>query len=223
MRDYEQRILELVTHAEQNHEAFYRDSTFHGPSLYFHRRALETNADFGLRLERVYATLVAWGMHRMGTGGSKMLPFDDFQRSMTPLEGRISEAAGIKAGKIGDSDWDNIEYIFCHIKVMKSATSIVGNSKVMAHLLPNIVPPIDREYTLRLLIGSTNIVNNLEKEWQLMREILSRFFIPVSVDSVIQLAAKRWMADQSSFPWDTSVPKIIDNLIIGGRKRILVE
>ena len=218
MHDYAQWISEILDHAMQYHDAFYAAQTFHGPSLYFHRRALEHDADFTHRLELIYATLTAWGMHRMGKGGSKMLPFEDFQKSMVPLKDRIDEAASIKPGEIGDDDWKRIEFIFRDIKVMKSRTSIVGNSKVMAHLLPNIIPPIDREYTLRILIGNTNIVNNLDKEWQLMREIISGFFIPVSVNPVFQLAAKGWMADQTAFPWDTSIPKIIDNLIIGARK-----
>jgi hypothetical protein len=218
MHDYGLKVLEIVAHAEQYHEAFYAAQTFHGPSLYFHRRALEHDEDFTRRLERIYATLAAWGMHRMGKGGSKMLPFEDFQSSVMPLKDLISEATGIKVGEIGDGHWEKIKYLFCHIKVMKSGTSIVGNSKVMAHLLPNIVPPIDREHTLRLLIGNTNIVNNLDREWQLMREVISRFFIPVSVNPEFQVTAKKWIADQTSFPWDTSVPKIIDNLIIGARK-----
>ena len=45
---------------------------FVGPSLYFHQKALECYEKEFLsdrHLEYVYATLVAWGMHRMGPGG----------------------------------------------------------------------------------------------------------------------------------------------------------
>lgn len=101
---------------------------------------------------------------------------------------------------------------------MASGTSLVGNSKVMHHMVPNIVPPIDREYTLRYLRGNTNIKNDLYYEWQLMREIISEFFIPVASDKEFESKAKDWMARQNDYPWDTSILKIVDNLVIGSKK-----
>ena len=49
--------------------------------------------------------------------------------------------------------------------------------KVMHHMLPNIVPPIDREYTLRYLCGNTNIANDLDKEWKTMMAVTVTFCI----------------------------------------------
>lgn len=220
MPDYAQRLSDITANADAYHQAYYDVKTFGGPSLYFHRKSLEAGdpADFTRRLEYVYATLTAWGMHRMGRGGSKMLPFDAFQMSMMPLKDRIREAATIQPPEMTEGDWANIEAIFKGIRVMASGTSIVGNSKVLAHLIPNIVPPIDREYTLRFLRGNTNITNGLDQEWLLMKEVITMFFIPVSSDTSFQAKAKGWLLDQTHYPWDTSVLKIIDNLIIGVRK-----
>jgi hypothetical protein len=143
---YQQKVSEIVANAKQYHEAFYQAKTFGGPRLYFHQKAINTNGiEFTHRLEYIYATLAAWGMHRMGKGGSKMLPFPDFQVSVIPLRGLISEVARIRPSEIAKTEWAKIETLFKGIKVMASSTSIVGNSKVMAHLVPNIVPPIDRE------------------------------------------------------------------------------
>jgi hypothetical protein len=36
-------------------------------------------------------------------------------------------------------------------------------------MLPRIVPPIDREYTLWYLFGNKTIKNDLEGEWELMK------------------------------------------------------
>ena len=58
-----------------------------------------------------------------------------------------------------------------------------------------IGPPIDREYALRYLKGNTNIRNGIDFEWNLMREIID------------------WMANQSQYPWDTSIFKIINNFL----------
>jgi hypothetical protein len=93
MPDYARKVSEVLANAEKYHQAYYEVKTFGGPSLYFHRQSLENgNTDFTRRLESIYATLTAWGMHRMGKGGSKMLPFEEFHLSMIPLATTIEEA-----------------------------------------------------------------------------------------------------------------------------------
>ena len=114
--------------------------------------------------------------------------------------------------------WALLKEIFQGVNVMASGTTLVGNSKVMHHMLPNIVPPIDREYTLRILRGSTTITNDPEKEWDTMREIMSGFFIPVASDARFGTKAHEWIANSAACPWDTSIMKVIDNLLIGSRK-----
>lgn len=163
-------------------------------------------------LEYIYATLVSWGMHRMGSGGSKMLAFDEFKNSVDGLKDEIHAAQNINFQDITESDWAVLEKIFKNLKIMKTGTSLVGNSKVMAHMMPNIVPPIDRAYTLRYL--KENVTNGHEHEWPLMRNIIENFFIPVARDKKFAAHAKNWMEDRKRNPWDSSPFKIIDNLII---------
>jgi hypothetical protein len=155
-------------------------------------------------------------MHRMGPGGSKIRAFDEFRASVEPLEKQIVEAQGFVPSAMNEDAWSTLKEIFFALRIMASGTSLVGNSKVMHHMLPNIVPPIDREYTLRYLYGNTMIANDLDKEWQTMREIICGFFIPVAADATFAAKAQGWLAAQN--PWDTSVMKLIDNLLIGSRK-----
>lgn len=220
MNNYQGRVADILTNAEGYHCAYYQSETFRGPSLYFHQRALQTrnSANLSIHLEYVYATLASWGMHRMGKGGSKMQPFDIFSRSVEPLKERIAEAQHFIPQKMRSAQWAILNEVFRGIKVMASGTTLVGNSKVMHHMMPNIVPPIDREYTLRYLRGNTNISNDLDWEWQIMKEIISDFFIPIACDTKCNLKAIQWMASQSEYPWDTSVLKIVDNLVIGSAK-----
>ncbi len=221
MNIYQSKVLDILNNLETYHEAFYKSETFGGPSLYFHRRTLEmaNSANFELYLEFIYATLASWGMHRMGKGGSKMQGFDVFKESILRIREQIEEAKRIDYQKMTDSNWKCLEKIFRGINVMASGTKIVGNSKVMAHLIPNIIPPIDREYTLRYLKGNPNIRNDLDYEWKLMREILSEFFIPVASNHRFLNKAQEWISDQQKYPWDTSVFKVIDNLVIGACKK----
>ncbi|NWF76406.1 MAG: hypothetical protein HXY53_07560 [Nitrospirae bacterium] len=222
MNNYQYKVLDILHNAEKYHDAYYKAETFRGPSLYFHRRTLEmANSDnFELYLEFIYATLASWGMHRMGKGGSKMQSFDVFKRSVLGIKDKIEEAKKINYQNVTNSDWGLLEKIFRGIKVMASGTSIVGNSKVMAHMIPNIVPPIDREYTLKYLKGNTNIRNGLDYEWKLMKEIISEFFIPVAKDTEFVKKANTWIANQPEYPWDTSIFKVIDNLVIGASKKV---
>ena len=218
---YEEQVRDILANAEKYHQAYYEAETFRGPSLYFHHRALETrNRPDLAHLEYVYATLSAWGMHRMGKGGSKMQPFDTFRQSIEPLIDSITKAQGFHFKEMTDQKWSVLKEIFQGINVMASGTSLVGNSKVMHHMLPNIVSPIDREYTLWYLRGNTNIKNELASEWLLMKGIILDFFIPVASNEGFLDKATKWMERKIQYPWDTSLLKVIDNLVIGSKKAI---
>ena len=216
---YRIRVRNVLENAAQYHEAYYRADTFRGPSLYFHHRALATRQEIAslAHLEYVYATLSSWGMHRMGKGGSKMRSFDTFQKSVERLQSKIQDAQSFEISEMTQRQWSVLRKIFRGIDVMASGTSLVGNSKAMHHMVPNIVPPIDREYTLRYLRGNTNITNDLDFEWNLMKEIISEFFVSVASDKKFKVKATEWMARSADYPWDTSIMKIVDNLIIGQR------
>ena len=217
---YENKVREILVNADNYHDAYYKTEIFRGPSLYFHERALATryNPTSLTHLEYVYATLASWGMHRMGRSGSKMRSFEDFSQSVQTLKDRIAEAQTFDFNEMSEIKWAILREIFCSVKVMASETTLVGNSKVMHHMLPNVIPPIDREYTLWFLRGNKNISNDLETEWLLMREIISQFFIPVASDASFYLKAEQWIKRSKDFPWDTSVLKVVDNLVIGSKK-----
>ncbi|MBS4067295.1 MAG: hypothetical protein KGZ62_01695 [Sulfurimonas sp.] len=217
--DFSGKVEDILRYAVEYHDAFYAADTFKGPSLYFHRRALEaaSGESFTKYLEYIYAVLTSWGMHRMGSGGSKMQDFETFRLSVEPLRTSIRAATDFKPEEMTEREWGCLKEIFISINVMASGTTIVGNSKVMHHLLPNIVPPIDREYTLWFLKGNGTIRNDLESEWAMMREIISGFFMPISQAEPFNALANEWMSHKELYPWDTSIMKIIDSLIIGAK------
>jgi len=215
----EQQVADILRNAETYHRAYYEAERFGGPSLHFHRRALATRSpDVTERhLEYVYATLASWGMHRMGKGGSKMQNFDIFCKSIAPLRERIAGAQKFTLPTMTDHAWNTLREIFCGIKIMSTGTSLIGNSKAMHHMMPNVVPPIDREYTLKYLRGHKNIKNDLSAEWRLLQNIVSGFFAAVASDRAFAEMAGAWMEQMGQFPWDTSILKVIDNLVIGSQ------
>ena len=57
----------------------------------------------------------------------------------------------------------------------------------------------------------------MHEEWLLLRKILEEFFYPVVADLKFSSLAASWIASPK-FPWDTSLLKVVDNLVIGSFK-----
>ena len=208
---------QLLQALDGAHASYYRAGVFGGPSLFFHLHALRAGraGDLDRFAESVYALLAAWGMHRMGRGGSKMREFEDFRASLEPVWPtvlRLQQATSADLDKLG---WRDLHDIFCGIRCMATGTSLVGNSKVMAHALPNLIPPVDRQYTLKFLFGTGNITNDIDREWRKLEAILRGFFYPVVQSESFSSRAREWLGQPDLFRWDTSLLKIADNLVIG--------
>ena len=207
------KVCEIIENLDVFHHTFYQAAIFNGPSLHFHTRALETRLNCEAFTEASYAMLAAWGMHRMGPGGSKMKDFGAYRSSLEEVWDMICDASHFNISQLHEAEWLHLKEIFVRLKVMESETSLVGNSKVMAHALPHLIPPVDRQYTLAYLCGNKNIQNNKEKEWITLRELISSFFEPVVSNALFQHQITTWTLDD--FPWDTSPLKVVDNLLIG--------
>ena len=210
---YATRVNRILKNLSKYHKKFYAKNTFSGPSIYFHKKALLKSDK---QCEYIYAALTSWGMHRMGKKGAKMTDFRTFQKSVNGIKSEINQLKNKRLESLTDEDFDPLEKIFKNIKIMASATTIIGNSKVMAHLLPKIIPPIDREYTLYFMKKS--IVNNMDKEWDIFKIFIQKFFLKVAADRKFKKQSDKWINNKEKFPLDTSIPKIIDNLIIGAKK-----
>lgn len=130
---------------------------FGGPSLYFHLKALECQNDeveflSNRHIEYIYAMLTSWGMHRMGTRNAQLTNFDVFKKSILKNKDIYRKMKGIVVPK-NERDYENeilkLKSAFIELNVTNSMVPIVANSKTLAHILPELVPPIDRQYTLR--------------------------------------------------------------------------
>jgi len=87
LKRMDERVDELINGFSSFVKTFKERERFSGPSVYFHYRTLERlkahgSAAEALRhdafIESLYATLVSWGMHRMGGRGARMVGFDEF-------------------------------------------------------------------------------------------------------------------------------------------------
>lgn len=217
--DYRPKVAQILGNLAPFHDGYYQTTVFSGPSLHFHRLAIESSRPpvSPRQNEYIYATLTSWGMHRMGKRGAKMHDFDVFNRSIIALSDPIAQAASYDCQSLDETKWAVLHDIFWGLQVMATDIHLVGNSKVMHHLMPHLIPPIDREYTLWYLRGNTSIKNDMEWEWAILRSVIEGFFLPILADANYQQNAQAWLHRQAEFPWDTSAMKIVDNLIIGAK------
>ena len=201
---------DLIENFESYHEAFYNSRKFYGPSLHFHLRALQAINEE--KIEMTYALLVSWGMHRMGKGGAKMKDFSHYSNSILECLDLIDKMKSKRLENIKVFEFDDIVNIFNKIDAMESSKKLVANSKVLAHYLPNLIAPIDRQHTLKY-VGFKNYIGNYS-ESDVFKIIHLNLYKTVTEDQNFRKKAKMCI-DNAKFKWDTSFPKIIDNILIG--------
>lgn len=129
---------------------------FGGPCVYFHEQCLRAGAEAFLstrHIEMLYATLTAWGMHRMGDAKTKLVSWDRFSTSLLEQKAMLDPLRGRRMMDLSDEEYlqaiDALKAAYCGLRVSISDSSIVANSKALFHVLPELVPPIDRQYTWR--------------------------------------------------------------------------
>jgi hypothetical protein len=210
--------------------------SFGGPSIYFHTEAIQAQKTSFLsdrHIEMIYATLASWGMHRMGNPEdtkAKMVEFSKFKKSILDNKDKLGQLFPATMNYCSPKQYEEhlelLKDVYFSLKVSISDSTIVAHSKTLAHILPNLIPPIDRQYTIRFFTqgnrefftnsgnykpvyvpyGIKNQFAKFKEYCCLMKTILDR-----SETELFEL-------ESSSF--NTSYPKIIDNLIMAFVKEV---
>lgn len=190
---------------------------FGEPAVYFHQKALEwQQKDFlgDRHLEYIYATLTAWGMQRPGTRGATMPAFNDFKNSilaekvkMRLLEWKDLRIETIDCVTFNDILSDLTDVCFSIEATTCANTKIVSSSKTLAHILPNLVCPIDKRYTLSFFDAHLGNIEDERKFFEEVMETMWNFYHNPQVLNAIPFP-------HLSTPFFESYPKIFDNLVI---------
>jgi len=164
------RVTQLSAGFEQCVAAFTQQSLFTGPSLHFHLKTMAIRARYASAVEALrdkeffeflYATLTAWGMHRMGRSYAKLADYDEIVASFQRQAGAIGEIESLRLRNLNPTEAQEaglrLWSIMASLRISTSETQIVASSKALHHLLPSLVPPIDREYTLRFFYNHKTI------------------------------------------------------------------
>jgi hypothetical protein len=166
----DRQVEALVQGFEHYVQVFDASRRFGGPSIYFHDRTLERLRSFGSPaeallddefVESLYAVLTAWGMHRMGSRGARMEEFGVFRDSLRAQLSAIAKSdqqfrritgnGSAHLWQVPNSEVpglaEELWSIISQLKLGRSENArIVIGSKAIHHLLPELLPPIDRRY-----------------------------------------------------------------------------
>jgi hypothetical protein len=133
--------------------------SFGGPCVYFHNECLRAGTEAFLskrHIEMLYATLTAWGMHRMGNPEAtktKLTDWDCFHDSIVTQDSALQEFRRHRMLEMSEAEYSAavlaLKPYYCALELSVSAATVVVNSKALFHIFPEFIPPIDRQYTVR--------------------------------------------------------------------------
>jgi len=238
-------IEELLSDFDHFVDYFYENCPFSFKQYYFHKKVIEkirreeyrhliTDKNF---LKDVYRVVLEWMGER---GKGKLVAFDSFLdkigsvgESQRELQELLEKLSDLRLHELDGEKWEkwksSVEKLFKKVWDLKlregSESQIVTASKTLHHLLPDLIPPIDRMYTLKFF--SLHYISNYrippriledknperireyrrDRETKQFAEVLGTFH---DISRKLGLTEKNLKRE-----WDTSIPKLIDNAIIG--------
>ena len=146
----------------------------------------------------------------MGKSHTRLRPFDAFSQS---LHDHAKAIVALKHNRLRnlrneDATVGEIDRIIRGLELGISGPNsrLVVSTKALHHLLPELVAPIDREYTLRFFY-STKTPSKLESRFVEIAPWLSEF-ASRNADYIRERV-------ESENSWHTSSSKVVDNAIIG--------
>lgn len=153
-------------------------------------------------------------MHRMDKN-TRMAEFGNFETSITQNKEKFVQLSQKKIRTANlEQLQDDILDVFKSLKIMsrKEAPKFVANSKIMHFLLPDLIPPMDKGNIYYFFYGRKNkngekYLPSIQDENKVFQKILLKF----------QEIANGLDLNENDLKnkWDISIPKIIDNAIIG--------
>lgn len=214
----DQRVEELSSDIPHWLHAFNSAEKFSGPSLYFHLRTLECLRSHSSPVDALhsdeffdwlYATLASWGMHRMGRGKTKLLELTEIKESVRSQSDTIERLQPLWLANFTEAEFQSvlpqIWLVLSAFKISLAEAKIVANSKVFHHILPNLVPPIDRTYTFNFFYNRNTLSISEERAFEEMFTRLHK----------VAVKNKKILSETVGSGWSSSQTKILDNALVG--------
>jgi len=216
-REEIQRRIEMVAAKFETYlQAYDVDPPFKGPDqLNLHRQTIALRRELGSVEVAVhdgrfvgllYETLRAWGI---GKKGSHLRPLNEFAAALgrracaiAALDGLCIDHPALDAAGVATQLWGLIQ----HLDLVENKAKLVAHSKALHHLLPELLPPIDRAWT------GSRFFHLHSPEMQYGQEAWFRKAWSAFVYIAQKAQAGRYVTYQE---WHTSRSKLLDNALIG--------
>jgi hypothetical protein len=207
------RVSSLVVGFDRYLALYDAQPAFRPDQLAAHRRTIELRRQAGSAsaaaadpnfAASLHRTLRAWGL---GMRASVLLPEAAFAAALVRAIPALTELDDLRIDDpdLPDSAADHIWALINGLGVTENQAKIVAGTKTLHHLLPDLVPPIDREWTglffgyqpPRFQSGQQSLFHNM---FATFREIALH----------VDLASR-----VNGLGWRTSTSKLLDNAAIG--------
>lgn len=149
----------------------------------------------------LHDTLRAWGI---GKRGSRLVPVPELAAALrahsaplVALDGLELEKLGATAEPVGTEVWELIRTL----PIVANVSRVVPGTKTLHHLLPDLVPPMDRAYTGRFF------------EWTDLQVRQRQAFLGAWQD-LARVAARTCPSRLVGRGWRTSAAKVVDNAVV---------
>jgi hypothetical protein len=210
----ESRVQELIKNFDKYLEIYAKRGPFGKPGqLDYHRRTIELRRNAGSAINAInnddflwslYETLRFWGMDSQNAHRAPFLKFKDELRLKAAL---ISAFDGMR---IDDPQLDipkkssDLWQIMNSLEINLNQTKLVACSKILHHILPDFVVPIDRTYTGAFFEKYESAFQNTQDNTFVFA--MGNFATIARATNPIRFVGKGW---------NTCQTKIIDNAIVG--------
>jgi hypothetical protein len=148
------RLAELIEGFDHYVAAFDRDPPFRRKDqLESHEQTIRLLRSLGSVTAAIdseafvgslWRTLRAW---QIGTRGSSLADLPTFQAVLHTHAPAIQALEGNRIESAGSSITDAIWELVCKLDVTYNKARLVATTKTLHHLLPDLIPPVDRAYT----------------------------------------------------------------------------
>lgn len=215
-QEVSKREEELVSNFAYYLDYFDQNTTFREYQLKSHQKTIKLRMLGDVKraihddefIKSLHDTLYAWGLYR----GAELLSEKEISNNLrnpaiesqlAGLEAFFIDAQNLNGNEIAESLWELISNE--KFRITSAEAKIVSCAKTLHHLLPGLVPPIDRKYTVTFFDWCSQFQLNQKDAFLDIFEGLVG--IAKNVPNLRQYVA--------SEGWRTSGTKIIDNAIIG--------
>jgi hypothetical protein len=155
-------------------------------------------------LGSLYETLLKWGI---GRRSSRLVPISEFEKALRDreasfvlLDGWRIDDPDLTVGDTSRALWN----LIASLGIVKNDAPLVAGTKTLHHILPDLIPPMDRQYT-RPFFGWYGQQFQYQQE-RAFEEAFREFWrIAVRVEPARLLGTD----------WRTARSKLLDNAVVG--------